>query len=165
MQACTQWTHSDEWSLFTTTLECLCTIEDWQSENKRRNSDRRAMSKATRSIDAGWGVIRHQGVSDGSDRACPLWLSHSARMEMFSADAQPGPMHLGQFYHQSPSISTSQLWLQLSIWVLNASWHDQYVDCAVLPTLAPPTFRFPIQLQLAVSLSQTRKFGLKCSFI
>jgi len=44
------------------------------------------MCNATRGIDAGRGVIRHRGVSDGSDGARPLWRSHSARTEMFFAD-------------------------------------------------------------------------------
>jgi len=39
---------------------------------KRRNRDRTAMCNATRGIDAGCGVIRHRGVSDGSDGARPL---------------------------------------------------------------------------------------------
>jgi len=34
--------------------------------------------------------------------------------------------------------------LQLNIWVLIASWHDQYVDCAVLAALSPPAVRFAI---------------------
>ena len=47
-------------------------IGDRQSEKKRRNGDLRAICDATRGLDAGHGVIRHQGVSDGSDGACPL---------------------------------------------------------------------------------------------
>jgi len=37
-----------------------------------------------------------------------------------------------------------QLWLQISIWVLIVSWHDQFVDSAVLAALPPPAFRFAI---------------------
>jgi hypothetical protein len=37
-------------------------------------------------IEARWGVICHQGVSDGSDGALPLRLSHSTRTEIFFAD-------------------------------------------------------------------------------
>ena len=62
-------------------------IRDQQSEKKRRNGDRRAIWNATRGISAGSGVICHRGVSDGSDRARPLCRSHSARTEMFFADA------------------------------------------------------------------------------
>ena len=43
-----------------------------QSEKKLRNGDRRAVCNATRGIDAGRGVIRHRGVSHGTDGACPL---------------------------------------------------------------------------------------------
>jgi len=87
MQACTEWTHSDVWSQLATKPECLFKIWDRQSEKKQRNGDRRAICNATRGFDAGHGVIRHRGVSDGSDGAHPLWRSHSARMEMFFADA------------------------------------------------------------------------------
>jgi hypothetical protein len=44
------------------------------------------MFNSTRGIDAGRGVIRHQGVSDGCAEARPLWRSQSAQMEMFFAD-------------------------------------------------------------------------------
>ena len=47
------------------------------------------MCNATRGIDAGRRVIRHRGVSDGSDGARPLWQSHSAQTEMFFADGEP----------------------------------------------------------------------------
>jgi hypothetical protein len=87
MQACTQWTHSDVWSQLATTPECLFKIGDRQSEKKQRNGDRRAICNSTRGIDAGRGVIRHRGVSDGSDGARPLWRSQSAQTEMFFADA------------------------------------------------------------------------------
>jgi hypothetical protein len=52
-------------------IECAFRI-DRQSEKKRRNGDSRAICNATRGIDAGRGVIRHRGVSDGSDGARPL---------------------------------------------------------------------------------------------
>ena len=41
-------------------------IEDRQSEKKRRNGDRRVIGNATCGIDAGRGVIRYRGVSDGA---------------------------------------------------------------------------------------------------
>ena len=40
----------------------------------------------TGGIDVGRRVIRHRGVSDGSDGSCPLRRSHLARTEMFFAD-------------------------------------------------------------------------------
>jgi len=86
MQACTQWTHSDVSSQLATTPECLSKIGDRQSEKKRRNSDWRVICNVTRGIDAGRVVIRHRGVSDGSDGPRPLWQSHSVRTEMFFAD-------------------------------------------------------------------------------
>jgi hypothetical protein len=86
MQACTQWTHSDVWSQLATTPGCLVKVGERQSEKKRRNGDRRAICNSTRGIDVGRGVIRHRGVSDGSDGARPLWRSQSAQTEMFFAD-------------------------------------------------------------------------------
>jgi len=72
MQTCTPLTHSDVWSHLATTPACLFTIGARQSRKKRRNGDRRAICNTTRGIDAGRGVIRHLGVSDGSDGARPL---------------------------------------------------------------------------------------------
>ena len=86
MQVFTQWTDSDVWSQLATTPECLFKIGDRQSVKKWRNGDRRAICDTTRGLDAGHGVNRHRGVSDGSDGARPLWRSHSARTEMFFAD-------------------------------------------------------------------------------
>jgi hypothetical protein len=63
------------------TPECSFKIGDRQSEKKQILSDRRAICDTTHGIEAGRGVICHQGVSDGSDGAHPLWQSHSARME------------------------------------------------------------------------------------
>jgi hypothetical protein len=71
MHACTQWTHSDVWSQLAPTPECLFKIGDRQSEKNRWNSDWRAICNATRGIETGCGVIRHRGVSDGSDGAIP----------------------------------------------------------------------------------------------
>jgi len=65
-------------------IECVFRI-DQQSEKKRRNGNRRVICNATHGIDAGRGIIRHRGVSDGSDGARPLWQSHSDRTEMFFA--------------------------------------------------------------------------------
>ena len=92
IQACTQWTHSDVCSQLAITPECLFIIGDRQSEKKRRNGNQRAICSATRSIDAGCGVMRHRGVSDGSAGAHPLWCSYSARTEMFFAN---GPDEMG----------------------------------------------------------------------
>ena len=71
-----------EWDQKMGKIKCSFRI-DWQSEKKRRNSDCWVICKATRGIDAGRGVIRHRGVSDGSDGWCPLWRSYSAQTEMF----------------------------------------------------------------------------------
>jgi hypothetical protein len=66
MQLYTQETRSDVWSQL---------AGDWG-----------AICNMTRGIDAGHGVIRHWGVSVGSDGVPPLGRSHSARTEMFFAD-------------------------------------------------------------------------------
>jgi len=68
--------------------ECWLKIRDQQSEKKRRNRARKAICNATHGIGAGRGVIRHRGVSGGSDRAHPVWRSHSARTELFLADVK-----------------------------------------------------------------------------
>jgi len=52
-------------------IGCVFCI-DRQSEKKQRNGDQRATCDASCGIDAGHGVIRHRGVSDGSDGASPL---------------------------------------------------------------------------------------------
>jgi len=71
MQARTQWTHSDVLPLLATTPEWSFQIGDRQNAKRQWNSDRRAIYNATRCIDAGRGVIRHQDVCDGSDGAIP----------------------------------------------------------------------------------------------
>jgi hypothetical protein len=93
MQARTQRTQSDVWSQLATTPEWSFTIGDRQNEKKRWNSDQRAIWNSTRWIDAGRRVIRHWGVSDGSDGARPLWRSHSARTEIFFADGYSKVKH------------------------------------------------------------------------
>jgi len=74
---------------------------------------------------------------------------------------KPRPLQLCQFDHQKRGISTSQLWLQLRIWVLNELCHDQYIDCAELATLSPPTFKFAIQPQLVESHIENPRISLK----
>jgi len=86
MQAGTQSTHSNVLSQLATAPEWSFKIGDRQNAKRQWISDLRAIYNATRCIDAGRGVIRHRGVSDGSDGVRPLWRSHSARMEYFFAD-------------------------------------------------------------------------------
>jgi len=74
-----------EWYQKMGKIECVFGM-DRQSEKKRRNGDQRAICYATCGNAAGREVIRHGGVSDGSDGARPLWRSHSTRTEMFFAD-------------------------------------------------------------------------------
>jgi len=45
-----------------------------------------------------------------------------------------------------------QLWLQLSIWVLIVSRHDQFADREVLAPLSPPAVRFAIGPKFIESL-------------
>ena len=78
---------------------------------KQWNCDQRAMCNATRGIDAGRGVICHRGVSDGSDGARPLWRSHSARTEMFFADASPSSLGVLNEVNRSVPQSISSLQL------------------------------------------------------
>ena len=111
MQTCTQWTHSDVWSQLATTLDCLFKIGDRQREKKQRNSDRRAIWNATRGIESGRGVmIWHQGVSNSSDGARPLWRSHSARTEMFFADEDSAHTTAKAKQHSNPTPTTTNGW-------------------------------------------------------
>ena len=64
-------------------------------------------------------------------------------------------------FHQKPGISSLQFSLQLSIWVLTVSWHDQYVDCVVLSPLSPPALTFAIGPIFVESQSKTRTFRPK----
>jgi len=84
---CTQWTHSNIWSQLATSPQCSFAILCRQSEKNQQNCDCRAICNATCGIGAGRRGICHRGVSDSSDLARPLWSSHSARTEMFFADA------------------------------------------------------------------------------
>jgi len=65
-----------------------------------------AICDATRGLDAGRGVFRHRGVSDGSDGARPLLQSHSARTEKFFADVFPR----GGRDHEKYTISLLDAW-------------------------------------------------------
>ena len=72
---------------------------------------------------------------------------------------------MGRLYHQKPGISSLQFGLQLSIWVLLVSQHDQHVDCAVLVAFSPPAFRFVIGQVFIDSRSKTPKFRVKFAII
>jgi len=67
-------------------------------------------------------------------------------------------------FHPKPGISTSQLCLQLSIWVLIVSWYDQYMDCAVQTALSPRDLRYVSRPIFIESLSKTRSFRLNVLF-
>jgi hypothetical protein len=86
IEAHTQRTHSDVLSQLATTPDSSFKIGDQQNTMTQWNSDRRAIDNATHFIDTRCGVFRHQGVSDGSDGARSLWLSHSTRTEYLFAD-------------------------------------------------------------------------------
>jgi len=60
-----------------------------------------------------------------------------------------------------PTLQFLQLGLQLSIWVLIVSWHDQYIDCAVLAAHSPAAFRFAIRLIFVEWLWNIGKFQVK----
>jgi len=72
---------------------------------------------------------------------------------------KPGPLQFGWFSHQEPGIWTLQHWLQSNIWVLIASWHNQYPEYAVLSALPPPGFRFAIRPIFVELLSKPWEFG------
>jgi len=130
MEACTQWTHSDVWSQLPTTPECLFKMGERQSEKKLWNCDRRAICNATRGIDVGRGVIRHRGVSDGSDGVCPLWRSHSARTEMFFADGWPSvDYHLSRLLWWNEGATRQRALQQHSATPLEASKMEYLRNC------------------------------------
>jgi hypothetical protein len=81
------------------TPECSFKIGDRQSEKKWWNCDGRVICNATCGIGAGRGVSRHRDVSDHSDRLRSLWRSHSARTELFFADAPDNYMFLSYCEH------------------------------------------------------------------
>jgi len=74
---------------------------------------------------------------------------------------KPGPLQLGRFYHPKPGISTSQVWLLLSIWVLIILWHDQYVDCSVLACHSLPAVKFAIRTIFIQSQLKIREIHMK----
>jgi len=94
----------------------------------------------------------------------PIWIQYSTIATGLTT-RQPGPWQLGWFYHQKPGISASQASLQWSIWVPIVSWHDQYVNCAVLYTLSPSTCRFAVQPIVVESQSKSHKFHFKFGVI
>jgi len=72
---------------------------------------------------------------------------------------------MGRFYHQKPGIPSSRFSLQISIWVMIISWYGQYVHCAALAALSPPTVRYAIGLIFVELLSKTRDFYWKYGVI
>jgi hypothetical protein len=85
---CTHWTHFDVWPQLATTSQCLFTIEYWQSKKRQWNCDWQAICDALCGFCAWCIAICHWGVSEGSAGVRPLWCSHSAWMEMFSAEGK-----------------------------------------------------------------------------
>jgi len=82
--------------------------------------------------------------------------------QVTSAGLLPGPdIYPRVFGRVGTGLWFLQLWLQLSIWVLIVSRHEQYVDCAVLTVLWPPTFRFVIRLIFVKWLRNTGSFEAK----
>jgi hypothetical protein len=78
---------------------------------------------------------------------------------------KPGQLQLGRFYYHQPGISTSQVWRQLSIGVLNVSWHDRYINRAVSCAVSSPAFRFAIRPMFGESRSKTCEFQSKITLI
>jgi len=82
-------------------------------KKKRRNCDGRAICNALLGIDAGRGVIPHRGVSDGPDRAHPLWRSHSAQTEKSFADVGSTDGFVGLFYgNPEHRVPIAQQWIR-----------------------------------------------------
>jgi len=86
MQACTQLTDSDVWSELAKTPEWSLKIGDQQNVKNCWNSDQRVIRNVTHWVDARRGVIRHRGVSDGSNGARPLWRSPFGGKAKYYAD-------------------------------------------------------------------------------
>jgi len=83
----------------------------------------------------------------------------------FRVRFQPGTEPLQRVFTQNPFLKSQHFLLQLSIWVLIVSQHEQYVDCAVLFAPSPPGFRFAIRQVLVESRSKTRQVRLNTAFI
>jgi len=122
------WNHrKSEWAQKMGMIQCVFRI-DRQSEKKRRNGDRRVICNATSGIDAGRGVIRHRGVSDGTDWVRPLWRSHSAQTEMFFADVVESKFFLIDHLvsissHNTLPLNNSGIW---NIEVMNSNCDTTY---------------------------------------
>jgi len=86
-------------------------------------------------------------VSDGSK--CP---------GRFPVGFQPGTELLQQVSKQNLLLKRQYFLLQLTIWVLIVSQHDQYVDCAILVALSSPSLRFAIRQVLVGSQLKTHQF-------
>ena len=87
-----------------------------------------------------------------------LTLPKPGPLEQVYPHEQPKPFEMGWIYQQQPGICSKQFQFQFSIWVLIISQHDQWVDCAVLATLSPPTLRFAIGPIFVESLSKSHEF-------
>jgi len=73
-------------------------------------------------------------------------LTENSRRVVTSTGHKPMVFWPGWNRPTVPTLRFQHLWLQLSIWVVIVSWHDQYVDCAVLTALSLPAFRSAIGL-------------------
>jgi hypothetical protein len=72
---------------------------------------------------------------------------------------------MGRLDQQKPGVWSSWCWLWWSISVMMVSWHDQYVECAVLPALLIPAVRLAIRPILVESISKTRQFHVQCRWL
>ena len=105
------------------------------------------------------GVPAIDSVSNGSN---PLeWFqvrvgTGTELWQRFYHMKNPDRWRLGWFSPYISAFASPDISLELSIWVLIVSWHDKYVDCAVLAALSPPAFRFVIRPIFVESLSKTR---------
>jgi hypothetical protein len=131
MQGWTQWIHSDVYSQLATLPECMFKIGDRQSEEKRGNGDRRALCSATRSLDAGCGVIRNRGV-------WRLWRSASTLTQPFRPDGNVFCWWRQYYKHTYCFTCTSgpylKIFLNIDIEVtwsgieLGTEWRDTGID-------------------------------------
>ena len=83
----------------------------------------------------------------------------------FRVRFQPGTKPFQQVSTQNPLLKSQHFLLQLSIWVLIVSQHDQYVACAVPVALSPHGFRFAIRHVFVGSRSKTTQFRLTSPMI
>jgi len=111
-----------------------------------------AICNGTRGIDARCGAIRHPGVSDSSDVACPVWRSHSAETEMFFDDELP---YLQVLFETGLGLDRkhSSVWFQTRLNTRPAASWRSIPGPVIVNPLVPPGCARPVGSNLKFCVS------------